>query len=308
MNVHREYLGQEPLVHATARCVQIVPLALLTVLLVLLGCAKEKSERTPVARLDNRTLTLEEVRAQFDSSRGISEAQLHEYIRRWINNEMLYREAVRLGLDQKPEIALHVEEIRRQLIINALLNQLVYTEKTAESSPAEVEAYYDRHKLEFPLPTDVSWVSFVLFDDRDAANGFRTKVLRGTTWDEALRQIAEDAEQAKHVLARVDSSYFTQANLFPAELWRVAAASSRTEPSFPIRTDNGFYILIVWKFLRQGQPAALAYVRDEIRSRLTIARRKEKLDSLLENLRAKHTVEIMVNAENPDTAAIKLEK
>lgn len=279
-------------------------IALCVLMVGLLGCGKKEEERTPVARLDDRTLTLEELRAQFDTSRAVSQAQLHEYIRRWINNEMLYREAVRRGVDQRTEIASRLEQVRRQLVINALLNDLVYTDQTMESSRSEIEAYYHQHNQEFLLPSDVALVSFVLFDERDAANAFRTKVLRGTSWREALKETAQDVDQAKHVLSRVDSAYFTQTTLFPQELWRVAAATSGREPSFPIRTDNGIYILIVWKYLRQGKPADLAYVRGEIQSRLGMARRKQKLDSLLENLRSKHTVEIMVNAGLQDSVSM----
>lgn len=268
---------------------------------VLIGCKQAEEKKTPVARLDNRTLTLEEVRAEFDSSRTISQAQLQEYVRRWINNEMLYREAVRLGLDQRRDVMARAEEIQRQLVINALLTEKVYTDQTSDFTREDLASYYDRHKQEFLLPTSVALVSFVLFDDRDVANSFRSRVLRGTSWSDALMEVYRDSVERRHIRSRVDSSYFTQASLFPQELWRVASALAKPEPSFPIRTDNGFYILIVWKSLREGQPADLAYVQDEIRGRMTIARRKQKLDSLLENLRSQHTVEIMVNAGVLDT-------
>lgn len=277
--------------------------AILLVLLMLAaaGCRKAESPQTPVARIDNQTLTLESIRTQLDSTHGISEAQLQEFVRRWINNEILFREAVRRGLDRDARVTNRLEEVHRQLAINALLEEEIYNDQTLASSVEEVQTYYDEHKDEFTLPADLALVSFVLFSDRDAANAFRTAVLRGTPWQDALGETLAKTETSELVVAHVDSMYYAQGTLFPAELWRVAAAATRTEPSFPIRTDDGYYILIAWKMSRQGQTADLPYVEQEIRSRLAMARRQQMLTSLIENLRAQHAVEILVQSSVGDS-------
>jgi hypothetical protein len=109
--------------------------------------------------------------------------------------------------------------------------------------------------------------------------------------------VLADPQQSSRIVARVDSGYYSQSTLLPAELWRVAAVSVKPEPSFPIRTNEGSYILIVWKFSRQGQVADLAYVENDVRSRLTIERRRRTLTTLVETLRSKHTVEYLLSDE-----------
>jgi hypothetical protein len=91
--------------------------------------------------------------------------------------------------------------------------------------------------------------------------------------------------------------------LLPVELWRVAAAATQADPSFPIRTNDGFYILTVWKYIRKGRTADVRYMEQEIRSRLTVERRQRMFDSLMENLRGKHSVQILVQSGDGDTAA-----
>jgi hypothetical protein len=210
-------------------------------------------------------------------------------------------------MDNKESVRAQLEEVRRQLAINALLQDEIYTEKSLQSTPEDISQYYSVHNKEFTLPTDIALVSFLLFRDRDAANAFRTLVIKGTPWALAVRQTVVDPQQSLLIVARMDSAYYSQRTLFPVELWRVASASTKPEPSFPVHTNEGFYILIVWKLGRQGQIADLAYVERDIRSRLTIERRRRSLDSLLERLRSKHAVEFMVS-DHADTSSANSER
>lgn len=270
--------------------------------ILLVGCGKSEPSKTPVARIDSETLTLEDIVARFDSTRDVSDAQVHSYVQRWITDELLYREAVRRGLDQRPDITTKLQDIRRQLVINALLEEEVYSGTPEAISNDDVRQYYDEHRHEFILTSDVVLISFALFLDRETANGFRLAVLRGTPWSQALQAIRQDPAQRGNLVSSIDSLYFTQQTLVPAELWRAAMGIGLQNPSFPIRTEEGFYVLTVWKLARQGQTAELPYVEKEIRSRLTIERRRKRYDRLLENLRARHAVEVFVSPGVRDTS------
>ena len=280
-------------------------LSLAFLALLATGCQQKSETNTALARFDNRTLTAEDIHIRVDSSRGITEAQLQQYVQRWLKDELLYREALARGYGNSKEINDRMEDVRRQLVINEFLDKTIYNDKTASSTPAEVQAYYDAHKNEFVLRNDVALISYIVFSDRDAANQFRNTVLRGMPWDAALDNLLGDPKQGTKVLTKGDSLYYTQASLMPADLWRVASSANLREPSFPISTTEGYYVLIVWRFGKQGQPADLRLVDGEIRSRLAIERRSHLYDSLVENLRAKHTVEILVGTSGNDTTRLK---
>jgi hypothetical protein len=276
---------------------------LFAILLVVtaIGCSKNVPDKTPVARIDNQTLALEEIRAHIDTSREPSQAQIQQYIQRWLTEESLYREAINRGLDRTDEMNQKLDDVRRQFAINALLEKEVYSQQTSEFSGQDIHQYYDAHIQEFNVMHDIALVSFALFKNRDAATEFRNLVLKGTPWNSAINQ------QTQSVIMRVDSSYQTQESLIPAELWRVALKSTSRELSFPISTGHGYYILVVWKFIKQGQTADESLVEQEIRGRLTVERRRQIYSQFVQNLRAKHAIQVFISSAS-DSGKSKTEE
>jgi len=276
---------------------------LFTILLVVtaIGCSKNEPDKTPVARIDNRTLALEEIRAHIDTTREPSQAQIQQYIQRWLTEESLYREAIDRGLDRTDEMNQKVEDVRRQLAINALLEKEVYSRQAADFSAQDIRQYYELHIKEFNVMHDLALVSFALFKNRDAATEFRNLVLKGTPWNAVINQ------QAQSIVMHVDSSYKTQAALMPAELWRVASKLTNRELSFPISTDNGYYIIVVWKFIPQGQTADISLVEQEIRGRLIVERRRQMYNQFIQNLRAKHAIQVFISSA-PDSGKSRTEE
>jgi hypothetical protein len=268
----------------------------------LFGCQPKGTSGNAVARIDDRTLTLEEIQSHLDTTRGMSEAQMQQYIQRWLADELLYREAVRRGLDRSEELANRLEDIRRQLAINALLEKEIYTPQSLESTEKEMEDYYGAHRKEFLLVHDVALVSYALFHDRDAATAVRNAVVKGTPWWQALKQNAGSGKPMQQYIVRVDSAYEAQASFYPVELWRVAANATNRDPCFPISTTDGYYLVVVWKLMKQGQPADLKYVESEIRNRLGVDRRRRAYTGFLENLRSQHAVDVLAVPGEPDTA------
>jgi len=158
------------------------------------------------------------------------------------------------------------------------------------------------------LQSIIALLSYLLFRDRDAANGFRGRVMRGTSWGVARDDILKDPQLSQSLVASIDSLYHTERTIVPVELWRVASTAARQEPSFPVRTDEGYYVLTTWKFRKRGEIADLPYVKPEIESRLAIARRQQTMARLLENLRSEHVVQILVSSVPQDTVSLKTQE
>ncbi len=285
--------------HRSRRVVRAIVAATVSVVIALAGCRDQPPQDTAVARIENRVLTMQEIRAQFDTARPPSDAQIQQYLRTWIADELLYNEAIRRGLHQSPELLRRTEEMRRQLIIQALLDAEIYGVLSAAIERADVVRYYEEHRSEFTLSQTMVLVSSALFRDRDRATSFRNLVLRGETWNDAL--------QAPGVLPYVvrtrDSIYAVESQLWPRELWRVATTIRPGSPSFPIGTSEGYHVVYVWETFLPGTPADLPSVEGEIRNRLIVERRQRAYRSLVENLRARFPVETYLSPSFGDTTS-----
>jgi peptidyl-prolyl cis-trans isomerase C len=116
------------------------------------------------AQLDRRIIEINE------AQNGVTPtpAQLRLLVQSYVNDEMLYREALRMGLDRDDEI------IRRRLIQKM---QFLERDLAAVSAPAERELhiYYDSHPALFLAPAAVSFEQLFFNADRDGSAGAQVR-------------------------------------------------------------------------------------------------------------------------------------
>ena len=250
------------------------------------SCVREEQRGKFIARVATTYLTEDELVTPLDSL-----SFTREFVNEWVSTELLYQEAARRGLVESDEIQRKLESVKKRMAIDALLNQELYSD-TADISDEEIERYYSLHRTTFVLREDVALASLILFDDRDAANSFRTRVLRGMSWDDAVNFAQNNPLLKPHFRQVLNKHIFTQATLYPPELWKLVRTLRPETLSFVVSTDAGYYVLRVHDFRHQGEVADLPYVREEIRDRLVIEARRAKYDVLLQQLRSRFPVEV----------------
>jgi len=267
---------------------------------LLLGCLPEKRESPYVARVNQVYLTRQDIEAVTDST-GDVRSQTREYVNNWITAELLYQEALRRGLVGTDELRKQLDEAKKHLAIGALLDNELYNEESEQVGEDEITATYNSSGDAFLLREDVVQISFALFADRDVANSFRTKILEGSSWNDAVAQIQADSLPGRQLLQVANHQYFSKGTLFPDELWKLSRTLPKDEVSFVAKTSVGYHVLIVHSVKRQGEMPDLDYVRNEIRDRILIAKRRVKYENLLANLRSKNSIEVF--AEVVDTTS-----
>ncbi len=267
------------------------------------GCTPDRKRGAYVARVDNAVLTQEELARSRDSS-GEVQAFSKEYVNDWIVRELLFQEAERRGITETEEFQRQSHQAVERLAVAALLQREVYAAlDTASVSEEEIRAYYASSSGRFALRQDVVLASTAVFDSRDAANTFRSRVLRGTPWTAALEQMTKDSVQRSHLLRVAHRQYFTHTTLFPEELWKLARSLQREDVSFPLKTPDGTFVLRVHTNFHQGEIPPLEYVRQEVRQHVLMNLRRRKYDSLVATLKEKRRID--VHLERLDSATAK---
>ena len=268
----------------------------------LLACSKQPSQGSYVARVDQEILTEQDLASSLDTLRRTGD-QEREYITQWVDNELLYLEARRRGLEKSDELRREIEAATRKLVIGRLLDQELYREENV--SEDEIVTLYNGGGEALRLHEDVVNASYALFSDRDGANSFRGRLVRGTPWNVALEELQRDSLLRSRLLQIATRQYFTQSNLYPAELWRLARNLGKDEVSFAVKTDAGYYIFVGHSVKKQGELPDLEYIRDELRNRILIEHRRLRYEKLLSELRAKHAVEVHLPERDTSSQVIE---
>lgn len=280
--------------NSAAYATAVVAGVLLAALVV--GCENTGSRGAYVARVNNTVLREGDIAITRDSL-GDPAVASREYVNNWIITEMLYQEAERRGVTDAASFQRQLDLTRKRLAVAALLQQEVYaTIDTMDIPDGAIVQSYAASGSSFALREDLVQASVVTFRDREGANTFRSKVLRGAMWDEALRQMRSDSAQQLQIVRSSSRQYATRSTLYPDELWKLARSLPREEVSFPLRTPDGYTVVCVHQAFRQGEIPPLDYVRNEVREYLLMDLRRQRYEEFIGALRGRHSVDIRESA------------
>jgi len=278
-------------------------LLVLMLLVVVASCSRETSHKPYLARVGSAELTEDDLRDSRDSVHAPLRRP-REAVNEWIINELLYQEAARRGLTTTEGFRRQVETTKKRLAIAALLDQELFADNdTVLVNDAAIATAFKAAGTDYLLREDVVLASYALFSDRDAANAFRSAVLRGRNWNDALLLARVDSLTAPHFLRSAERQYFTQSTLYPPELWKLARTLTRNEASFVIKTDAGYYVLMVHGLKHQGEIPEYEYVRSDVRQRLLIEERRARYEKMVADLRARHPIDIRLDQVDTTEAA-----
>ena len=235
-----------------------------------------------IARVGDRVLTLEQIKQELPS--GIEDSlksqAADEYIRRWVDEELILTEAYNRRIDEENWVARALEKYRRTILIARMLDREVMADSLVGDS--DVEKYYLDHDSEFQRTEDEVLVSYFVTSEEQVAKRARTQWVRGASFTEVLNNEGS--------LWGDDSVIVTKGELGSLEdrVFRLGeGVVTQVE-----RAGENWVVFRVIQHYRAGTVRDLSEVAREIRARLLAMRKKEARDSFLERLHAKYQVEV----------------
>ncbi|MBU1299346.1 MAG: peptidyl-prolyl cis-trans isomerase [Bacteroidetes bacterium] len=267
-------------------------------LIIFNSCKKDETQKPFIARVGDSYLTVEDAEKYVEGNLDTANIRLKSFINKWIESEILYQEAAKKGIPESEEIKQQLNEVKKQLAVQLFIDKEVYADSN-EISDSELYLYYELHSEEFTLREDAVKLNLAAFKDRQSANNLRTSVLKGKSWADAMNKLQTNEDERKNLQMYVSAHLFTQLTLYPTELWKVVQNLSKDDVSFPVKIGDVFYIVQVIEKFMKGSVADLDLIKDEVRTRLTIEKRKSKYANLLADLQKKYLIQINIDSLQP---------
>ncbi len=124
----------------------LIDVVLLCVIIFSTGCAKK--EKNVLVRVDGSSLTLEEFQKYIPESeyKNLPEETITEILNNWANQEMLYLEAKKKGIDKEDSVRLLIEQYTKNLMAMALIRSSFGSNTVSDQ---EIMNYFTAHQDEF---------------------------------------------------------------------------------------------------------------------------------------------------------------
>ncbi len=225
---------------------------------------------------------------------GLSPAARRDWIDRFVREEVLVREARRLGLDREDEL------IRRRLVQKLEFLALGALEGSGDPSSEELEAHYREHREDYRIPVRLSFTHVFLRvpGGGDTADEGRLEQAR------ALRKrLDAEGVGASQALGRGDRFLYGRSyrdrtldeieSHFGAEL---ARALTRLEPEpehwqGPLASDHGLHLVLLDRVTPSRLPQA-SEIRAELREDWLRRRRERALDEAVGEIVSRYEIEV----------------
>lgn len=250
------------------------------------GCRRTVPQEEVIARVNASVLTKQEFAESIPVGLGeISIAGKEDIVRQWVDGELLYQEAKRLGLHKDPKMARQIKENEKVLLANYLIQKEILDKQLVDE--AEARAYFDKHQEEFQTELRISQI---LVGSKAEADKIKEQLDQGADFQAVVRQSSRDS------LSRARGGdlggYFRRGSgSIPLEFEEAVFSLKVGEISKPIKLSDGYRIIKVTERRPISEKVKFEDVREGLLYVLNIDTKRKAYEQLVDRLKAKSKVE-----------------
>ena len=251
--------------------------------LLLWGCSSNDGDASPVvARVGSKVLTLADLDGILVGT-AVGEASAEakwRAVERWVERELLYREGVRRGISERPDVKRQIDIATRELVIASLLKER-FAQQLAVSDQ-EIETYFNEHRTLFRRTETTVWVKQIVVENRGEARTIQRQVTRNPdSFEEIARQRSTDPSGADGG----DMGYISELSAYSDEIWAAILLLTRNQISPVLRSEMGYHIFKIVNRRATGEIMTIEEVRPDIISRVRTSKRLALITQLVEQLK-----------------------
>ncbi len=197
-----------------------------------------------------------------------------------MRQELLYQAALARGIHQQERLKTLLAQMRRDLLVAALLDA-EFQDRELAFSEAAIRRYHDEHQADFRRPhPEIKARHILLTSEREANARRQTLLQRGESFAEVARKYSHDASTRNK---GGELGYF-----FATEnpvLWAACQDLPLKRISDPIYTEYGYHLIQILERCEAGTVRDLTQVRSQIVEALVIEHHQSQLDQLVAKLK-----------------------
>jgi peptidyl-prolyl cis-trans isomerase C len=256
---------------------------LLIFLLLLLALNNAKT----LAKVEDKIITDDDLQARLDSMPSqyipfYSSAEgKKKLLTQLVNEKLLYLQAKKNNYEKNTEVADLIAKASEEIITNYYLKKQM---DNVSVSNKEIEDYYAGHKTDFSVNEQVRASHILVKTETEAA-----KIIQEIDAGKSFEELALAYSTCPSSKKGGDLDFFSKGQMVKPFEDAAFALSKDTISKTPVETQFGWHVIKVTD-KKAGRQKELSEVRGEIRSILLQNKQKEKLDKLIEQAAAKHTV------------------
>jgi peptidyl-prolyl cis-trans isomerase C len=265
-----------------------VGISVVVLLIIAFGVAcKHKSQSPVVARVGQSILTIDNLYKSIPAeySDFVTREQMINYVKQWIDNEILFQEALHQKLDKEDEIKERLRRMKQDLLCAEIINRNAGSPQNIQIEDEMIQRYYDENKKKFVRTKDAVRYIQIVVDDGASAWTVRGKV----TADNFLNCASQYSK-----IPCPDPRTVPYASLeeIPPAISKEITALRVGGISNPIKTELGYHIIRVLDKQAKGSIRQLDEVREDIINILSTKTQNAAIERMLSGLRSKMVVEV----------------
>ncbi len=255
--------------------------------LALSGCGKPSGKSVVVATVGNMKMTVSDFYERIshlpERYQEIVKRRKGEYLQEWINDTLLYQEALRKNVHKGKDVQKVIEEARKKILIARLLKDEV--DDAIDITEDDIREFYRKNRARYITP-EIMRVSHILVPSREESENILEELAGGARFEDLARARSVDPTAQRGG----DIGYFPKGQLMP----EFEAGCARLDVggiSGVVKTKLGYHVIMLTD-RRQPKPRPIKDVDEDIRSRLRTVKRQKIFNELLRRLREETDVEV----------------
>lgn len=268
------------------------------ILASMIGCGKKKEvgqvepkeEGLVLAKIGDEIITIDEFNQRIaglpDNIRPIAEKNKAEYLDNLILETLLYKEALRRGLDRDKESQEFFQEAKKKILVARLVKEDV--EDKIKISEKTLKDYYQEHKEDFKTP-QLFRASHIMVSTMEEAVDIIDRLNAGALFGEMAKEYSMDDTSKRGG----DVGYFSAGQMVP-EFEDACLGLKIGEISGPVKTRFGYHII---KLTERRDPKLMEF--DEVKDRIEMILMTKERQTFFANLvaRLKSETDVIIYRE-----------